>query len=196
MRWLRRRPGDRRSPRSHPFDIAGFSRLVQDDETVRRSAIDSVLEDPDRAEPVPVQRHAVQDARRRRPDRVSASVVDAVDWAVDVQGAWCATAALGRPGAHLSFRVGIAIGDIIVSNNDRFGEGDRARGPGSGTRRAGTASCCPIMRTSLVRGKTPDPLYGWRDCGALKNFPEPMQIWHWVPAASRANADVPEASQG
>jgi class 3 adenylate cyclase len=178
MRWLRGGPGDRRLAAIASFDIAGFSRLVQEDEPGTQVAIDSVLEDP----VAPSLSRFNGTLFKMLGDGALVefpSVVDAVDWAVDVQGAMARNRTSGRPGSHLRFRVGIAIGDIIVSNNDRFGEG--------------IALAVRIQELSfpdgvtlsdyvhrLVRGKTTAQ---FADGGihAMKNFDEPMQIWHWAP---------------
>jgi class 3 adenylate cyclase len=178
MRWLRAAPNERRLASIVSFDVSGFSRLVQEDEAGTQAAIDAVLEETF----APGLSRYNGTLFKMLGDGALvefASVVDSVDWAVETQQAVARYAATGARGSHLRFRIGIAVGDIMVSNNDRFGEGIALAVRIQELAKAGGVTLSDYVHR-LVRGKT---AAHFEDGGIhlMKNFDEPMQIWHWVP---------------
>ena len=105
------------------------------------------------------------------------SVVDAMEWAVEFQ-----TQMAGREEAEaarggMKFRVGVAVGDVIVSQLDRLGEGVALA-----ARAQEIAKPAGIAVTEqayqFLRGRTSIEL---EDIGVkqLKNIATPMRIWTW-----------------
>lgn len=177
LRWLRVTQADRRLASIVSFDVAGFSRLVQEDEPGTQAAIDSVLEETIAPS---LSRHNGTLFKMLGDGALVefASVVESVDWSVAMQEAIRQNAGSGRPGSHLRFRVGIAVGDIMVSNNDRFGEGIALAVRIQELARPGGVTLSDYVHR-LVRGKTAAH-FAPGGQHVLKNFDEPMPIWHWV----------------
>jgi adenylate cyclase len=103
-------------------DVAGYGRLVGADEegTVGRlKALRTQLFDPKLAE------HHGRLVKTTGDGLLAefASVVDAVRCAVDVQRGMAARSADVAPDRRIEFRIGIHVGDIIVEDDDIFGEG-------------------------------------------------------------------------
>ena len=112
-----------------------------------------------------------------------ASVVDAVEWSM-----WLQTQMRELGHAYLSngrivFRLGIAVGDVVLNHNDRAGEGvtlavrvQEVAEPG--------AIAISDQAYALVRGKTTAQ---FADGGEkrLKNIAAPMNIYTWSPAAAQ-----------
>jgi class 3 adenylate cyclase len=181
MRWLRSAPNERRLASIVSFDVAGFSRLVQEDEAGTQAAIDAVLEDTF----APGLSRYNGTLFKMLGDGALvefASVVDSVDWSVETQRALQRYGQTGRRGSHLRFRVGIAVGDIMVSNNARFGEGIALAVRIQELARPGGVTVSDYVHR-LVRGKTAAQ---FEDGGQhrMKGFDEPMPIWHWVEDAA------------
>jgi adenylate cyclase len=127
---------DRRLSAILAADVAGYSQLVGADEegTIGQlKAHRALLFDPKLAE------HNGRLVKTTGDGLLAefASVVDAVRCAVDVQRAMAARNADVAPDRRIEFRIGIHVGDIIVEDDDIFGEGVNgppARGAG-GSRR-------------------------------------------------------------
>ncbi len=178
VRWIRPAQAERRLAAIVSFDIVGFSRLVQDDEPATLAAVDRVLSEL--VSPSLAQRNGQMFKMLGDGALVEfQSVVDAVEWSVAFQEearSWSAEA--GGAASRLLFRVGIAVGDVVVSSNDRFGEGvalavrvQEMAGPGE------------VMLSDyvhqLVRGKV-TASFADEGLHELKNIAEPMRIWRWT----------------
>jgi class 3 adenylate cyclase len=178
MRWLRTTQSERRLASIVSFDVAGFSRMVQEDEPGTQAAIDAVLDET--IAPSLSRHNGVMFKMLGDGALVEfPSVVDSVDWSVEMQTAIRRQAGSGRPGSHLRFRVGIAVGDIIVNNNDRFGEGIALAVRIQEVSTPGGVTLSDYVHR-LVRGKTSAQFISGGS-HLLKNFDEPMPVWHWVP---------------
>ncbi len=103
-------------------DVAGYSRLMGVDEEgtlARLKAVRKTLVDPTIA------------AHRGRIVKTTgdgmlvefASAVDAVRCAIEVQRGMAEQNADGLPDTRIEFRIGIHVGDIIIDDNDIFGDG-------------------------------------------------------------------------
>jgi adenylate cyclase len=113
---------DRRLSAVLAADVAGYGRLVGADEegTVGRlKAIRTQLFDPKLAE------HHGRLVKTTGDGLLAefASVVDAVRCAVDVQRGMAARNADVAPDRRIEIRIGIHVGDIIIEDDDIFGEG-------------------------------------------------------------------------
>ncbi len=177
VRWVRPAQAERRLAAIVSFDIVGFSRMVQDDEPGTLAAVDRVM--AELITPSLTQRNGQLFKMLGDGALVEfQSVVEAVEWSIAFQEEarhWSAA-----PGAApLRFRVGIAVGDVVVGGNDRFGEGVALA-----VRVQEQASPGEVMLSDyahqFVRGKV---AANFTDEGEhpLKNILEPMRIWRWAP---------------
>ena len=103
-------------------DVAGYSRLMGEDEEGTLAALRAVrreLGDPKIAE------HRGRIVKTTGDGLLAefASVVDAVRCAVEVQRAMIARNAAAPAGRRIEFRMGINVGDIIIEDGDIFGDG-------------------------------------------------------------------------
>lgn len=155
-------------------DVAGYSRLMGADEEgtlARLKAIRRVLVDPTIA------------AHRGRIVKTTgdgilvefASAVDAARSAVEVQREMAAQNADVSEDARIEFRIGIHVGDIIIDDNDIFGDGVNIAARLEGIAEPGGV-CISDDAQRQIRGKVD---IGFEDMGpqALKNIAEPMRAW-------------------
>jgi TolB-like protein/class 3 adenylate cyclase len=103
-------------------DVAGYSRLMGEDEEGTLAALRAVrreLCDPKIAE------HRGRIVKTTGDGLLVefASVVDAVRCAVEVQQDMATRNAAAPAGRHIEFRMGINVGDIIIEDGDIFGDG-------------------------------------------------------------------------
>lgn len=170
-------------------DIVGYTRMIQRDEPGGLALTDRFFRD------VVAQSVAARSGFLFKMLGDGAlidfpSVQNAVDWAVDCQSETRAYAGGRGLDDMLRLRIGVAVGDVIVRNGDRFGEVvafaarvQEAAPPGS------------IMITDLVRamtqGKVRANFVATRR--ELKNVAEPITLWmhetpdlRVAPAASNA----------
>jgi len=103
-------------------DVAGYSRLMGEDEEGTLAALRAVrreLSDPKIAE------HRGRIVKTTGDGLLAefASVVDAVRCAVEVQREMLARNAAAPAERHVEFRMGINVGDIIIEDGDIFGDG-------------------------------------------------------------------------
>ncbi len=155
-------------------DIAGYSRLMGADEegtlarlkTIRRTVIDPTIA-----------------AHRGRIVKTTgdgllvefASAVEAARCAVDIQRGIAAQNADIAQDVRLQFRIGIHVGDIIIDDNDIFGDGVNIAARLEGIAEPGGV-CISDDAQRQVRGKLD---IAFDDLGpqTLKNIAEPMRAW-------------------
>ena len=156
-------------------DVAGYSRLMGRDEERTLTNLKSfrkTLVDPAIA------------AHRGRIVKTSgdgmlvefASAVDAARCAVEVQREM-AQQNVGVPSElRIEFRIGIHVGDIIIDDNDIFGDGVNIAARLEGIAKPGGV-CISDDAHRQIRGKVDIP---FDDLGeqTLKNIAEPMRAWH------------------
>ena len=106
------------------------------------------------------------------------SVVDAVNFAVDVQRAMATNTADVNSDNRFAYRIGINIGDIIVEGDDIYGDGVNVAARLEGLAEAG-GICISRDVHSQVRAKVD---VGFDDLGeqTVKNIPEPVQVYRVV----------------
>ncbi|XSC43273.1 adenylate/guanylate cyclase domain-containing protein [Bradyrhizobium sp. RDT10] len=104
-----------------------------------------------------------------------ASVVDAVRCADDVQRGMAEQNTDVPQGKRIEFRIGIHLGDIIIADDDIFGDGVNIAVRLEGIAEPG-GICISDDAHRQVRGKVESTL---EDMGAqtLKNIAEPMRAW-------------------
>jgi len=155
-------------------DVAGYSRLMGADEEgtlARLKAVRKSLIDP-----------AIASHRGRIVKTTGdgmlvefASAVDAVRSAVEVQRSIAEQNAAVPQDQRIEFRIGIHVGDIIIDDNDIFGDGVNIAARLEGIAEPGGV-CMSDDAYRQVRGKVE---ISCDDIGPqpLKNIAEPMQAW-------------------
>ena len=163
-------------------DVAGYSRMMGADEAGTVAALGQVWRE--------IFNPAVA-ARRGRIVKMMgdgalvefASVVDAVECAVGIQRAMAERyRAAVQP---IAFRIGINLGDVVVEDDDIFGDGVNVA-----ARLEGQAPAGGILVSDLVHSQVSGKVaIDFRDAGEvrLKNIDRPLRAWSWSAdhAASR-----------
>ncbi|HEU0082189.1 MAG TPA: adenylate/guanylate cyclase domain-containing protein, partial [Bradyrhizobium sp.] len=166
-------------------DVAGYSRLMGRDEEGTLASLKSLrktLVDPAIA------------AHRGRIVKTTgdgmlvefASAVDAVRCAVEVQRGMAAQGADLPHDARIEFRIGIHVGDIIIDDNDIFGDGVNIAARLEGIAEPG-GICMSDDAQRQVRGKV-DFIFDDMGAQALKNIAEPMRAWRVRPEGAASTA--------
>ena len=155
-------------------DVAGYSRLMGHDEEgtlARLKAVRKTLVDP-----------AIASHRGRIVKTTGdgmlvefASAVDAVRGAVEVQRGMAEQNADVPQDQRIEFRIGIHVGDIIIDDNDIFGDGVNIAARLEGIAEPGGV-CISDDAQRQIRGKVD---FAFDDMGpqTLKNIAEPMRVW-------------------
>jgi adenylate cyclase len=160
-------------------DVAGYSRMMGADEegTLERlKACRRALIDPKIAE------HRGRIVKTTGDGMLVefASAVDAVRCAIDVQRDMASSNVDVPDGKRIEFRVGIHVGDIIIDDNDIFGDGVNIAARLEGIAEPG-GICVSDDAFRQIRGKTE---IAYDDMGhqSLKNISEPIRAWRARPA--------------
>src|SRR3982074_2467821 len=155
-------------------DVAGYSRLMGSDEEgtlARLQAARKALVDP-----------AIASHRGRIVKTTGdgmlvefASAVDAARCAVELQRGMAGQNADLPQDIRIEFRIGIHIGDIIIDDNDIFGDGVNIAARLEGIAEPGGV-CISDDAQRQIRGKVD---FAFEDMGPqnLKNIVEPMRAW-------------------
>jgi TolB-like protein/class 3 adenylate cyclase len=155
-------------------DVAGYSRLMGADEEgtlAQLKAIRKTLVDPTIA------------AHRGRIVKTTgdglliefASAVDALRGAAEVQRAMAKQNTNLPQDARIEFRIGIHVGDIIIDDNDIFGDGVNIAARLEGIAEPG-GICVSDDAQRQMRGKI-DLAFDDMGPQSLKNIAEPMRAW-------------------
>jgi adenylate cyclase len=115
-----------------------------------------------------------------------ASAVDAARCAVEVQRGMAGQNADVPQDLRMEFRIGIHVGDIIIDDNDIFGDGVNIAARLEGIAEPGGV-CISDDAHRQIRGKID---IAFDDIGeqTLKNIAEPMRVWHIRLASEAAPA--------
>src|SRR6266478_4506248 len=105
-----------------------------------------------------------------------ASAVDAARAAVEVQRSMDGQNAAVPPDNRIEFRMGIHVGDIIIDDNDIFGDGVNIAARLEGIAEPGGV-CISDDAQRQIRGKV-DSVFVDMGPQNLKNITEPMRAWH------------------
>jgi adenylate cyclase len=174
-------------------DVAGYDRLMAADEegtlarlkTIRKALVETTIA-----------------AHRGRIVKTTgdgmlvefASAVDAAGGAVEVQRSLAAQNDAVSPDTRIEFRIGLHVGDIIIDENDIFGDcvniAVRLRGiaePGG--------VCISDDAYRQIRGKVD---FACDDLGpqTLKNIAEPMRAWRFTPGGHPSAPAQPASMAG
>ena len=192
MNVLRRRSVDRHLAAILAADVAGYSRLMSEDEEGTLAALR-------------VWRNEIAEPRIRgyRGRIVKstgdgflvefASIVDAVRCAVEMQRMMAARNAELPPERRVEFRIGINLGDIVAEDHDIFGDGVNVA-----ARLEALAEPAGICISQVVRDQIHDKLpYAFDDQGEhqVKNIARSVRVHAMSPAAIAA-AEPSDAPAG
>ncbi len=160
------------------LDQVGFSRSIQEDEPATLAAINRVFTEII-APSLPLYRGLLFKTLGDGALIEFASVVDAVEWAVHFQRRMFDLPPMTPRGTKTLFRLGIAIGDIVVDDTDRRGEAVALAVRVQEIGRPGTVTLSDYAQR-LAGTRT---AHGFTDLGLhqLKNIVEPMRVWEWSP---------------
>jgi adenylate cyclase len=168
-------------------DIAGYSRLMGADEEgtlARLKACRKALVDPT------ISEHRGRIVKTTGDGMLVefGSAVDAVRCAVEVQRGMAASNVDIPAIKRIDFRIGIHVGDIIIDDNDIFGDGVNIAARLEGIAEPG-GICISDDAHRQIRGKTE---IAYDDMGhqSLKNIAEPMRAWRARPAANATPSEV------
>jgi adenylate cyclase len=155
-------------------DVAGYSRLMGNDEEgtlARLKAVRKSLVDP------AIAKHRGRIVKTTGDGMLVefASAVDAVRSAVEVQRSMAEQNTAVPQDTRIEFRIGIHVGDIIIDDNDIFGDGVNIAARLEAIAEPGGV-CMSNDAYRQVRGKVD---MACNDMGPqfLKNIAEPMQAW-------------------
>src|SRR5204863_2077729 len=159
-------------------DVAEYSRLMGTDEEgtlARLKAVRKALVDPT------IAKHRGRIVKTTGDGVLVefASAVDAVRGAVEVQRGIADQNASVPPDQRIEFRIGIHVGDIIIDDNDIFGDGVNVAARLEGIAEPG-GICMSDDAYRQIRGKVE---MACDDIGpqTLKNIAEPMRAWRIQP---------------
>jgi adenylate cyclase len=170
-------------------DVAGYSRLMGHDEentlarlkTLRRTLLDPAIAS---------WRGRIVKTTGDGMLAEFASAVDAARCAIEIQREMAARNTAVATELRISFRIGIHVGDIIIDEDDIFGDGVNIAARLEGIAAPGGV-CISDDAHRQIRGKIDG---AFEDIGkqTLKNIAEPMQAWQMLPGEEAAAA-VPAA---
>jgi adenylate cyclase len=180
---------DRRLAAVLAADIAGYSRLMGRDEErtlAQLKVLRKTLVDPG------IASHRGRIVKTTGDGMLVefASAVDATRFAVEVQRAMAERSCDTPPELRIEFRIGIHVGDIIIDDDDIFGDGVNIAARLEGIAQPGGV-CISDDTHRQIRGKVD---IAFDDLGeqSLKNIAEPMRAWQMRPAAG----GVPSSPSG
>jgi TolB-like protein/class 3 adenylate cyclase len=172
-------------------DVAGYSRLMGHDEEgtlARLKSLRKALIDPK------ITEHRGRIVKTTGDGMLVefASAVDAARCAVEVQRDMAGQNAEVPQDGRIEFRIGIHIGDIIIDDDDIFGDGVNIAARLEGIAEPGGV-CISDDAHRQVRGKVE---FSYNDMGlqTLKNIAEPMHVWRMRLAGETASMFPPGSS--
>jgi class 3 adenylate cyclase/pimeloyl-ACP methyl ester carboxylesterase len=155
-------------------DVAGYSRLMSDDEAGTLAALQSLrseLFNPT------VARHGGRIVKLMGDGILVefASAVEAVDCATEVQKELALRNAEAPTGKSMSFRIGVHVGDVIAEGDDIYGDGVNIAARLEGLAAPG-GICLSRQAYEQVDGKLD---LSYRELGpqTLKNIPKPVEVY-------------------
>src|SRR4051794_145715 len=122
------------------------------------------------------------------------SAVDAARCSVIIQQEMAVRSSSVPPELRIEFRIGIHVGDIIIDDNDIFGDGVNISARLEGIAEPGGV-CISDDAYRQIRGKVE---IGWDDLGpqTLKNIAEPMRAWRVQLGGQAVTRAQPASSAG
>jgi adenylate cyclase len=159
-------------------DVVGYSRLMGVDEAGTHERLQALFADLVQPKIIEHRGRVV----KLMGDGLLAefpSVIDAVNWALEVQAKVAELDNETAADERIEYRVGVNLGDIIVDGDDIFGDGVNVAARLQEI--AQTGGVCISDKVHIeVRGKIG---VEFTDGGAqaVKNITEPVHVWRWSP---------------
>jgi TolB-like protein/class 3 adenylate cyclase/tetratricopeptide (TPR) repeat protein len=174
-------------------DVAGYSRLMgaaEEGTLAQLKAVRKTLVDPKIAE------HRGRIVKTTGDGMLVefASAVDAARCAAEVQRGMVTQNACVPQDVRIEFRIGIHVGDIIIDDNDIFGDGVNIAARLEGIAEPGGV-CVSDDAQRQIRGKV-DITFDDMGPQTLKNIAEPMRAWRMQIAHAPAFAPSKAVSAG
>ncbi len=175
-------------------DVVGYSRMMATDEM---ATLDALKRHRDREFDPAVQQHNGRIVKLMGDGTLVefSSAVDAVGCALSIQQA------VAGGGSGLALRIGVNLGDIILQEEDIFGDGVNIAARLEALAEPG-GICVSSVVYEIVRDRL-DAIFDDGGIVEVKNILRPVRIWHWSPGerdpgmpAAVAPAAKPPASEG
>jgi adenylate cyclase len=169
-------------------DVAGYSRLMGCDEErtlAQLKALRKTLVDP----AIATHRGRIVKTTGDGMLVEFASAVDAARCATEIQREMAERNGEVPPELRIEFRIGIHVGDIIIDDDDIFGDGVNIAARLEGIAEPGGV-CISDDAYRQIRGKI-DTAFENIGKQTLKNIAEPMEAWQMRPAGEAAPAAGP-----
>jgi len=162
-------------------DVVGYSRLMSDDETgtlAKLKAHRELVIDPAIAE------HGGRVVKLMGDGMLVefASAVDALECAVAIQGGMTARNADLEPNQRIVLRIGINVGDVIVENDDIYGDGVNVAARLEPLAAAGGICISGTVHDQVAGKIAQTPVYMGEQ--ALKNIEKPVRAYRIQPDAA------------
>jgi TolB-like protein/class 3 adenylate cyclase len=172
-------------------DVAGYSRLMGADEEGTLARLKAIRKD---LVDLTIAKHRGRIVKTTGDGMLVefASAVDAVRGAVEVQRGMAQRSSSVPQDQRIEFRIGIHVGDIIIDDNDIFGDGVNIAARLEGIAQPGGVWMSDDAYRQ-VRGKI---AIGCDDLGlqTLKNIADPMRVWRVRIGDSSAVTSKPSSS--
>ncbi len=167
-------------------DVAGYSRLMGRDE--ERTLADLKMSRRTLIDPsIATHRGRIVKTTGDGMLVEFASAVDAARCAVEIQRGMAAQNADAPQELRIEFRIGIHVGDIIIDDNDIFGDGVNIAARLESIAEPGGV-CISDDAQRQIRGKV-DIAFDGKGLQKLKNIAEPMRAWRCRIGAKHASRD-------
>lgn len=154
-------------------DVYGYSRLMGDDEEATLRILSGYRQIIDRL----IENHRGRFVNSAGDSILAefTSVVEAVNCAVEIQGALKVENANLPPGRRMEFRIGINSGDVMVEGQQIYGDGVNVASRLESLAKPG-GICVSGVVHDQVKGKL---ALSYQDLGAqqVKNIVEPVHVW-------------------
>src|SRR5437870_3415333 len=180
-------PVERRLAAIFAADVAGYSRLMGEDEEGTHERLKAHLRDL--VDPK-IKEHRGRIVKNTGDGMLAefSSVVEAVRCAAEVQRGMAERNAETPEDKRITFRVGINLGDVIAEPNDIYGDGVNVA-----ARLEGLAEPGGICVSRVVRDQVRDKLdFAFEDMGEqqVKNIARPVRVYR-IPLAEMARTKAP-----
>jgi CheY-like chemotaxis protein len=176
LQWAPTQKAERRLAAIVSFDFVGFGKYIQENEPETLAALDRIFS----GLIIPSLARFRGNLFKMLGDGALiefGSVVDAAEWGVFFQQSLAEFNTGNFSAGPVRFRVGIAIGDVVVHESDRLGEGVTLAVRVQECALPGGVALSDSAY-SLIRGKT-QTVFENAGLQSLKNVSDPMHIWVW-----------------
>jgi adenylate cyclase len=164
-------------------DVVGYSRLMGIDEAGTHARLKSLY--LELVEPK-ITEHGGRVVKLMGDGLLGefSSVVDAVNWAVEIQTKIAESYTDEPDDLEIEYRIGVNLGDVIVDGDDIFGDGVNVASRLQEISETG-GICISEKVYAEVLGKL-DIEFADGGVRSVKNIAQPIQVWRWSPAAKPA----------